>query len=127
MRLHRLRRFLGLAAVLCVSTPVFAQVPEKVFIDDLTWTEICDAIRNGKTTIILGTGGTEQNGPHMVMGKHNIIMSYTAEQIARALGNALVAPIVAYVPEGDLDPPTSHMRFPSPTENFWSMPPVASG
>jgi len=27
------------------------------------------------------------------------------------LGDALVAPVMAYVPEGDIDPPTSHMRF----------------
>jgi creatinine amidohydrolase len=105
-------RMLTLAMTMCLSAPVLAQVPDTVFIDELTWTEIRDAIGAGKTTIILGTGGTEQNGPHMAMGKHNIIMSYTAEQIARKLGNALVAPIIAYVPEGNLDPPTSHMRFP---------------
>ncbi|MEO8927533.1 MAG: creatininase family protein, partial [Caulobacteraceae bacterium] len=33
-------------------------------------------------------------------------------RIARKLGNALVAPVVAYVPEGTIDPPTQHMRFP---------------
>ncbi|MEE8326610.1 MAG: creatininase family protein [candidate division NC10 bacterium] len=54
----------------------------------------------------------EQNGPHMVLGKHNFIVKNTAEQIARRLGDALVAPVVAYVPEGELDPPTGHMRFP---------------
>lgn len=107
----RLARVLALATM-CLSDSALAQVPNTVFIDELTWTEIRDAIRAGKTTIILGTGGTEQNGPHMAMGKHNIIMNYTAEQIARKLGNALVAPIIAYVPEGNLDPPTSHMRFP---------------
>src|SRR5262245_42077132 len=48
----------------------------------------------------------------MVLGKHNFIMRYTAEQIARRLGNALVAPLLAYVPEGELAPPTGHMRFP---------------
>jgi creatinine amidohydrolase/Fe(II)-dependent formamide hydrolase-like protein len=39
--------------------------------------------------------------------------------IAAKLGNALIAPIVAFVPEGDIDPPSSHMKFPgtiSPTE-----------
>jgi creatinine amidohydrolase/Fe(II)-dependent formamide hydrolase-like protein len=58
----------------------------------------------------------------MVLGKHNFRIAYTAEQIARRLGNALVAPVLAYVPEGDIDPPTSHMRFPGtitlPAEHF---------
>ena len=61
--------------------------------------------------MIFQTGGTEQNGPHMVVGKHNFIFKHTAEQIARKLGNALVAPVLAYVPEGNLDPPTSHMQY----------------
>ena len=45
----------------------------------------------------------------MAIGKHNFISKYTAEQIAHQLGNALVAPVVAYVPEGDIDPPSGHM------------------
>ena len=35
-----------------------------------------------------------------------------SERIARRLGDALVAPVLAYVPEGGLNPPTGHMRFP---------------
>jgi len=95
----------------CASAAA-AQVPDTVFIEELTWTEVRDALKAGKTTVILPTGGTEQNGPHMVLGKHNFIIKYTSEQIARRLGNALVAPVVAYVPEGNLDPPSGHMRYP---------------
>lgn len=89
-----------------------ADVPDTVFLEELTWTEVRDAVKAGKTTILFPTGGTEQNGPHMVLGKHNYIIKHTAEQIARRLGNALVAPVLAYVPEGDVDPPTGHMLFP---------------
>src|SRR6188474_1244688 len=85
--------------------------PGSVFLEDLTWVEVRDAIAAGKTTVIIPTGGTEQNGPHMALGKHNYLVHYKAEQIAKQLGNALVAPVVAYVPEGDIDPPTGHMRF----------------
>jgi creatinine amidohydrolase/Fe(II)-dependent formamide hydrolase-like protein len=70
-----------------------------------------EAVDAGKTTVIIPTGGTEQNGPHMVLGKHNYLVGYKAGQIAKQLGNALVAPVVAYVPEGDISPPTGHMRF----------------
>jgi creatinine amidohydrolase/Fe(II)-dependent formamide hydrolase-like protein len=85
---------------------------DSVFLEELTWLEVRDAIRAGKTTVIIATGGIEQNGPYLALGKHNYILRATTEAIARRLGNALVAPIVAFVPEGDIDPPTSHMRYP---------------
>ncbi|MDE3002563.1 MAG: creatininase family protein [Gemmatimonadota bacterium] len=81
-----------------------------VFLEELTWTEVRDAIDSGTTTIIIPTAGTEQNGPHMVLGKHKFIVNYASAMIARELGNALVAPVVTYVPEGDVNNPTrGHM------------------
>lgn len=98
---------------LCVpGAACSAQALDTVLVEELTWVEVRDAIKAGKTTIIFPTGGTEQNGPHMVLGKHNFIVKHTAEQIARRLGNALVAPVLAYVPEGDIQPPSGHMQFP---------------
>ncbi|MBI3981451.1 MAG: creatininase family protein [Gemmatimonadetes bacterium] len=85
---------------------------ESVFLEELTWLEVRDAIRSGKTTVIVATGGIEQNGPYLVLGKHNVVLRATTEAIAEQLGNALVAPIIAFVPEGDIDPPTGHMRYP---------------
>src|SRR2546430_9425395 len=89
-----------------------AQAPRSVFLDELTWTEVREANHAGKTVVIVPIGGTEQNGPHMALGKHNVRVKALAEKIARTLGNALVAPVVAYVPEGSIDPPSAHMRFP---------------
>ena len=104
------------AAVLCLALTCAARAagsaPDTVFLEELTWTEVRDLVRAGKTTLIVPTGGTEQNGPHMALGKHNARVKILSEQIARTLGNALVAPVVAYVPEGRLNPPTGHMRFP---------------
>ena len=57
-------------------------------------------------------GGTEQNGPAMALGKHNRRVTLLSERIAVALGDALVAPVIAYVPEGSISPPSGHMRFP---------------
>ncbi|MBK9167539.1 MAG: creatininase family protein [Bryobacterales bacterium] len=87
-------------------------VHDSVFLEELTWLEVRDAQRAGKTTAIVATGGIEMNGPYLALGKHNYILRATTEAIARKLGSALVAPIVAFVPEGDLDPPTQHMLFP---------------
>ncbi len=96
----------------CLMGVVQAQAPDTVFLEDLTWPEVRDALAAGTTTVIIPTGGTEQNGPHMVLGKHNYLVRHKAGEVARRLGNALVAPVMAYVPEGDVDPPTGHMRFP---------------
>jgi len=89
-----------------------AHAASTVFLDELTWTELRDAIAAGSTTVIVPVGGTEQSGPHMTLGKHNVRVRALAERVARELGDALVAPVVAYVPEGGTSPPTSHMRFP---------------
>jgi creatinine amidohydrolase len=83
-----------------------------VALEALTWTELRGLVQSGKTTIILPLGGTEQNGPHMALGKHNVRVRLLSERIARVLGDALVGPVLAYVPEGRLNPPEGHMRFP---------------
>jgi creatinine amidohydrolase len=85
---------------------------DTVFVEEMTWMEVRDALKAGKTTVIVPTGGVEQNGPYLATGKHNYILRGTAEAIARKLGDALVAPVVAFVPEGDIDPPTGHMKYP---------------
>ncbi|MFH1582117.1 MAG: creatininase family protein, partial [Pseudomonadota bacterium] len=110
----KMKLFMALLFILLVipSTSFAEQEFETVFIEEMTWTEVRDAIKAGKTTVIFPTGGTEQNGPHMVLGKHNFIVKYAAQQIAQRLSNALVAPVLAYVPEGGIYPPTGHMRFP---------------
>jgi len=94
------------------NTPRPMAAVDSVFIEDLTWMEVRDALKAGKNTVIVATGGVEQNGPYLVTGKHNVVLRGTTAAIARQLGNALVAPIVPFVPEGDIDPPTSHMLYP---------------
>jgi len=99
-----------LALVLAAGT-VRAGAPDTVFLEELTWTEVRALVDAGATTVIVPTAGTEQNGPHMVLGKHRYRMEWGSDRIARALGNTLVAPVMTYVPEGDVDPPTGHMRY----------------
>ncbi len=114
---------IGVFALLSWTMPAIAQVehvpslptPTSVFLEDLTWVEVRNAIAAGKTTVIIPTGGTEQNGPMMAIGKHNYLVRYKAGEIAKLLGNAIVAPVMAYVPEGDIPgpkPAAGHMRFP---------------
>jgi creatinine amidohydrolase len=84
---------------------------ETVFIEEMTWMEVRDALLDGMTTAIVATGGVEQNGPYVASGKHNFVLSATTRAIAEELGDALVAPIVKFVPEGSIDPPSGHMRY----------------
>jgi creatinine amidohydrolase/Fe(II)-dependent formamide hydrolase-like protein len=115
---------LGLTAGLLATTAFSTRPPQaadpdtrpiaaldSVFIEEMTWMEVRDAMKE-KTTVIIPTGGVEQNGPYIATGKHNYILRATTDAIARKLGNALVAPIVPFVPEGAIDPPTGHMKYP---------------
>lgn len=111
------RNFAFLGAVLALwpvtALPTAATAATtSVSLEDQTWTELRDLISAGTTTIIVPIGGTEQNGPAMALGKHNVRVKFLAEKIAGQLGNALVAPVISYVPEGTIDPPGAHMKFP---------------
>lgn len=101
---------LMLTLVAVGASPAKAQ--DSVFLEELTWTEVRDKIHAGTTTVIIPTGGTEQNGPHMILGKHNYRVKFTAGEVAMRLGSALVAPVIAYVPEGNIEPPSGHMWAP---------------
>ena len=106
-----IRRVLPLIASILSTTALAEDRPSTVLIEEMTWTEVRDDIHVGKTTVIIPIGGTEQSGPHMALGKHNVRVKTLAGKIAASLGNALVAPVVAYVPEGSIAPPSGHMRF----------------
>jgi creatinine amidohydrolase/Fe(II)-dependent formamide hydrolase-like protein len=102
--------------LLALPLPAFAQpaspAAQSLNLEDLTWTEVRAAVAAGQRTVLLPFGGTEQNGPAMTLGKHNRRAAALAQEIARELGNALVAPVVPVVPEGRIEPPTGHLRFP---------------
>ncbi|MCX8517608.1 MAG: creatininase family protein [Rhodoferax sp.] len=107
----RAKNWLGILVfgLLCYSPCAFAA--GSVFLEDLTTAELRAAIAAGTTTVLVPIGGTEQNGPHMALGKHNVRVKALAGQIAERLGNAVVAPVLAYVPEGSITPPVAHMRL----------------
>lgn len=117
----RLKSYIPFLAIL-MFLPASAEPLDTVFLEELTWTEVRDLLGEGTTTIIIPTAGTEQNGPHLALGKHKYRINYGSEQIARTLGNALVAPVITHVPEGQISPPEGHMKYPGtisiPTEVF---------
>jgi len=124
-----MKRFLLLIGMLVISLTAFAQISfaqsSSVWIDDHTWPEVRDAIAAGKRTAIIYTGSSEQNGPHMVIGKHNFIAHALAQRIAEELGDALVYPTLPYAVAGNPISRTGHMRFPGtvtlPPEVFFGV------
>lgn len=108
-------------AILMLLSPALKAQTRSLLIEDMTWTEVRDAIAAGKTTAIYYAASTEQNGPGMALGKHVFIAHYLGQQIAAKLGNALVYPTMPFAPTGDwgiagagvIDPAkkTGHMRY----------------
>ncbi len=96
----------------CRDTPNPLPVTDTVWLEDMTWMDVRDALAAGKRSALVPTGGHEPNGPWVALGKHNVILQANFEAIARRLGKALCAPVIKHVPEGGIDPPTGHMRTP---------------
>jgi len=102
----------GAGALAATGAAAATQERGRRFIADMTWIELRAAVAAGATVALVPTGGSEENGPHMAIGKHNAIVRYCADAIAARLGNALIAPVLPYVPEGGFDPPTGNMALP---------------
>jgi creatinine amidohydrolase/Fe(II)-dependent formamide hydrolase-like protein len=93
----------------CVDTPNPLSPPDTVWMEDMTWMDVRDAVKAGKRTVIISTGGIEPNGPWLALGKHQFVLRANCDAIARKLGNALCAPLVPFVPEGSIEPKSGHM------------------
>ncbi|MBI1873434.1 MAG: creatininase family protein [Acidobacteria bacterium] len=93
----------------CADAPNPLPAVSTVWLEEMTWMDVRDAMKAGKTTVLISTGGIEPNGPWLALGKHNYVLRANCDAIARKLGNALCAPIISLVPEGDIEPKTSHM------------------
>jgi creatinine amidohydrolase len=131
-----MKRLCWLIGMLIIALPACSQVSAQVsgqasgpgssvWIDDHTWPEVRDLIASGKRTAIIYVGSSEQNGPHMVIGKHNFIAHTLAQRIAEELGDAMVYPTMPYAVAGNAILRTGHMRFPGtvtlPPEVFFGV------
>lgn len=96
----------------CNDTPNPLSEADTVWLTEMTWMDVRDAIAAGKDTVIIATGGVEPNGPWVVLGKHEYILRTMCDAIARELGNALCAPIVNFVNEGDIQTMSGHLDTP---------------
>src|SRR4051794_10564120 len=94
------------------SGPLSQPLEGRIELGDMTWVQVRTAVAAGFTTVITPIGGIEQNGEHMVLSKHDRIVRRSAQDIAAELGDTMVAPVLSFVPEGDLRNPDGNLRFP---------------
>ncbi len=118
-----------LATVVALAIPAMAQrelnldeprpiaALDSVWIEELTWMEVRDAIKDGKTTAIVAAGSLEQNGPYVPTAKHGYVLQATTEAIARKLGDALIAPLILMEP-GQPDSPRYPGTIPVRMETY---------
>ncbi|MBT8099445.1 MAG: creatininase family protein [Gammaproteobacteria bacterium] len=99
------------ASAISIAAEIDRRSDPGVFLESLTTAEVTRLMGNGYRSVIVPTGGVEQNGDHAILGKHNVVVRHTAEQVALRLGKTLVAPVIAYVPQGSINPPENHMQF----------------
>jgi creatinine amidohydrolase len=90
---------LAACALAILGGSLYAQSKEPLIeFDMMTWQEVKQAIQAGKTTALVYNGGTEQRGPQNVNGGHTLIAREVGRRIALKLGNAILAPTLAYSP-----------------------------
>jgi len=105
--MNNLLRSLTVGLILLAMSALAASASDsRVLMEEMTTTEVRDAVKAGKTTVLIFNGSTEASGPHLVLGKHVYRARYLGARIARELGNALVAPVMLFAPT------TDEMRFP---------------
>jgi creatinine amidohydrolase len=63
-------------------------------LERLTSPEVGRALSEGMTTVVFACGAVEQHGPHLAMCMDAENGTRLAEEVARRLGNALVAPTI---------------------------------
>lgn len=114
------RHFVLALGLLALATASPASAQSSAHIEEMTWLDVRDAMKAGKTTVIIPTGSMEDFGPHMPLSAHTALARHMAGEVAKVLGDALVAPVVPWVPNGEINPPSGHMRqsgsmtFPAP-------------
>lgn len=69
-----------------------------VWLEELTQPEFRDMLKDGYTTVLIMTGGVENNDGNLQMNKHNINIKLLGEMIAKRMGKTLVAPLVTLEP-----------------------------
>src|SRR3982074_1549410 len=58
----------------CIDTPNPLKTPDTVWLEEMTWMDVRDAMKAGKTTAIISTGGIAPNGPWLALRQNNYVL-----------------------------------------------------
>ncbi len=94
-----MKRTVGMLGCLAlIAIPALAQigkpVSEVVELELLTSSEVVEKQAKGFINVLIVNGGTEARGPHNILAGHTIMSRHTAIDVAKQLGNTLVAPVM---------------------------------
>ena len=94
-----MKKTCGLVGCLALfASTAFAQlgkpVSEVVELELLTHSEVSARMAAGAVNVLIVNGGTEERGPQNILGGHTIMSRMTAIDVAKAIGNTLVAPVM---------------------------------
>ena len=96
----------------CADTPNPLPAPNTVWIEEMTWMDVRDAIKAGKTTAIISTGGIEPNGPWLVLGKHNYVLRANCDVDRAQAGQCAVRADHRARARRRIEPQSGHMASP---------------
>jgi len=69
-------------------------VNDIVELEMLTHSEVTEKQKQGFTSVLIITGGTEERGPHNILAGHTIMSRRHGVEIAKRLGKTLLAPVL---------------------------------
>lgn len=85
---------------------------DSVFLEDMTTSEVRAKLDEGCPVALIFNGGGEATGPAIALGKHNFRARAYSEAIARSIGDAIVAAVQPFAPNGTFGEPGPYDGFP---------------
>jgi creatinine amidohydrolase/Fe(II)-dependent formamide hydrolase-like protein len=65
-------------------------------LEEMSWFQVQEALKNGVDTVVAAAGSIEQHGPHMPMITDTLLGTAVAEAVAARMGNVLRGPTIPF-------------------------------
>lgn len=97
-----MRRNVCLLFFACFGSPTMAGRPPAASVElaHMTTAELRDRLGKGCPIALVYNGGMDETGPHVALGKHIFRANTYGKAIARRLGDAILAPVIPFAPNG---------------------------
>ncbi|PZU07081.1 creatininase family protein [Sphingomonas sp.] len=92
-----LKKGAAIFAMALVAGPA-AAAGKPAALEQLTTVELKERLETGCPVALLYNGGVEESGPHLALGKHNLRIYQYGAQLAQAIGDAILLPVMPFSP-----------------------------